>query len=186
MKKLTSLVSILMAMILCVGLLSACSDSTTDESLSSDNGSDITSDTDDGANDSSSDDSQLSNDVIGKVTSIDSSYIVIDAYEADSEITDYTMLDGITLTDALTTDTITLETDAVFEYVSSGVLYSTTLDGVAVGDMIAVTTDEDGLQQIVILEYDEDDADASDDSSTDDTTSDDSTDSSEDDADTES
>ena len=36
MKKLTSLVSILMAMILCVGLLSACSDSTTDESLSSD------------------------------------------------------------------------------------------------------------------------------------------------------
>ena len=52
--------------------------------------------------------------------------------------------------------------------------------------MIAVTTDEDGLQQIVILEYDEDDADASDDSSTDDTTSDDSTDSSEDDADTES
>lgn len=111
---------------------------------------------------------------------------MIDTYEADVEITDYTTLDDIILTDALTTDTVTLETDAVFKYVSSSTLYTTTQDELAVGDMIAVTTDEDGLQQIIILEYGEDDTDTADDSSTDSTGSDDSTDTSKDGTDSES
>lgn len=182
MKRKTGLLSILMAMVLCVGLLSACSDDTSTnsgDSQSGNNSSNIVSNTDDSTDDNGSDESELSSDVIGKITSVDSSYILIDIYEANAEITDYTSLDGVALTDALSSDTVTLEIDAVFKYVSSGTLYATTIDGLSVGDMIAVTTDEDGLQQIIVLEYstDSDSSDSSaddnaadsEDSSTDDT-----------------
>ena len=183
----TGLLSIVMVIVLCASFLSACSDASTSNGRESQNSSDTrdntddsTSNTDTSEDDSSSDDSQLSNDVVGKVMSIASTYIRIDIYEPDTKIADYATLDGIILTDALTTDTVMLETDAAFKYASSGILYTTTQDELAVGDMIAVTTDEDGLQQIIILEYGEDDTDTDDDSSTDDTGSDVSTDTSED------
>ena len=41
----------------------------------------------------------------------------------------------------------------MFEYVSSGILYSTTADGLTIGDMVAVTATEDGIQEIIVLEY---------------------------------
>ena len=44
-----------------------------------------------------------------------------------------------------------------FQYVSAESLYSTTIDDIAVGDIVAITTDEDGLQEVIILDYDADD-----------------------------
>lgn len=92
-------------------------------------------------------------DVIGKVTAVTDSGFDIAVYEADTEIADYTDLSGATLSDTGSIDTVTIEADAVFEHVSSGVLETTTQSFVMEGDMIAVTQSEDGTQRFIILEY---------------------------------
>lgn len=91
--------------------------------------------------------------LIGEITYANDSYIRINIYESDTEITDYTDLGSAVLTDTGTSETVTLDSDAVFEYVSSGILYSTTADGLTIGDMVAVTATEDGIQEIIVLEY---------------------------------
>lgn len=92
-------------------------------------------------------------DVIGKVTAVTDSGFDIAVYEADTEIADYTDLSGTVLSDTGSTDTVTIEADAVFEYVSSGVLETTTQSFVMEGDMIAVTQSEEGAQEFIVLDY---------------------------------
>lgn len=166
MRQYTKRLSILLTALLCIGLLAGCgtdtsdgtvSDDSTDTSVSADgaDGTDSTDDTSgtDGTDSAGGGTEAGAADLIGEITYASDSYIRINLYEPDTEIADYTDLGAAVLTDTGTSETVTLDTDAVFEYVSSGILYSTTSDGLTVGDMVAVTTTEDGIQEIIVLEY---------------------------------
>lgn len=154
MRQYTKRLSILLTALLCIGLLAGCStdtsnDSTSDDSTDTPANTETTTGTDDTAG---GEDTETA-DLIGEITYASDSYIRINIYESDTEITDYTDLGSAVLTDTGTSETVTLDSDAVFEYVSSGILYSTTADGLTIGDMVAVTATEDGIQEIIVLEY---------------------------------
>ena len=166
MRQYTKRLSILLTALLCIGLLAGCGTDTSDDSTSDNNtdapvstdgagGTDSTDDTSgtDGTDSAGGGTDAGTADLIGEITYAGNSYIRINLYEADTEITDYTDLGSAVLTDTGSSETVTLDTDAVFEYVSSGILYSTTADGLTVGDMVAVTTTEDGIREIIVLEY---------------------------------
>ncbi len=154
MKKRFGLLSVLLMMILCLGLLSGCSENTTEDDGETTSNSSST-DSDTTYSDSGESDAETS-DAVGAVTYVGDTYLTIDLYEADTEITDYTELDSVTLSDTGDSETVSLDSDAVFQYVSAESLYSTTIDDIAVGDIVAITTDEDGLQEVIILDYDAD------------------------------
>lgn len=86
------------------------------------------------------------------LTYIGSSSLVLDLYEPDTDITDYTDTADITFTSAGESETVTLEDGVEYQTVSDGALTVITLDDLAEGDMVAVTTSEDGVQQIIVLE----------------------------------
>ena len=166
MRQYTKRLSILLTALLCIGLLAGCGTDTSDNTVSDDStdtpvstdgagGTDSTDDTSgtDGTDSAGGGTDAGTADLIGEITYVGDSYIRINLYEPDTEIADYTDLGAAVLTDTGTSETVTLDTDAVFEYVSSGILYSTTADGLTVGDMVAVTTTEDGIQEIIVLEY---------------------------------
>ena len=149
MRQYTKRLSTLLTALLCIGLLAGCGTDTSDDSTSDNNtdapvstdgagGTDSTDDTSgtDGTDSAGGGTDAGTADLIGKIT-----------YVGDSD------LGAAVLADTGTSETVTLDTDAVFEYVSSGILYSTTADGLTVGDMVAVTTTEDGIQEIIVLEY---------------------------------
>ena len=166
MRQYTKRLSILLTALLCIGLLAGCGTDTSDGTVSDDStdtpvstdgagGTDSTDDASgtDGTDSAGGGTDAGAADLIGEITYASDSYIRINLYEPDTEIADYTALGAAVLTDTGTSETVTLDTDAVFEYVSSGILYSTTADGLTVGDMVAVTTTEDGIQEIIVLEY---------------------------------
>lgn len=149
MRQYTKRLSILLTALLCIGLLAGCSTDTSNDSTDTPANTENTTGTDDVTG---GEDNETA-DLIGEITYANDSYIRIDIYEPDTEITDYTDLGSAVLTDTGTSETVTLDSDAVFEYVSSGILYSTTADGLTIGDMVAVTATEDGIQEIIVLEY---------------------------------
>lgn len=166
MRQYTKRLSTLLTALLCIGLLAGCGTDTSDNTVSDDStdtpvstdgagGTDSTDDASgtDGTDSAGGGTDAGTADLIGEITYVGDSYIRINLYEPDTEIADYTALGAAVLTDTGTSETVTLDTDAVFEYVSSGILYSTTADGLTVGDMVAVTTTEDGIQEIIVLEY---------------------------------
>lgn len=154
MRQYTKRLSILLTALLCIGLLAGCSTDTSNDSTSDDS-TDTPANTENttGTDDATGGEYTETADLIGQITYASDSYIRIDIYESDTEITDYTDLGSAVLTDTGTSETVTLDSDAVFEYVSSGILYSTTADGLTIGDMVAVTATEDGIQEIIVLEY---------------------------------
>lgn len=154
MRQYTKRLSILLTALLCIGLLAGCSTDTSNDSTS-DDGTDTPANTENttGTDDATGSEDTETADLIGEITYANDSYIRINIYESDTEITDYTNLGSAVLTDTGTSETVTLDSDAVFEYVSSGILYSTTADGLTIGDMVAVTATEDGIQEIIVLEY---------------------------------
>ncbi|MCI5928842.1 MAG: hypothetical protein MRZ73_09930 [Pseudoflavonifractor capillosus] len=154
MRQYTKRLSILLTALLCIGLLAGCSTDTSNDSTSDDS-TDTPANTENttGTDDVTGGEDNETADLIGEITYANDSYIRIDIYEPDTEITDYTDLGSAVLTDTGTSETVTLDSNAVFECVSSGILYSTTADGLTIGDMVAVTATEDGIQEIIVLEY---------------------------------
>ena len=154
MRQYTKRLSILLTALLCIGLLAGCSTDTSDDSTSGDSTENpVNTENTTGTDDTAGGEDAETADLIGEITYANDSYIRINIYESDTEITDYTDLGSAVLTDTGTSETVTLDSDAVFEYVSSGILYSTTADGLTIGDMVAVTATEDGIQEIIVLEY---------------------------------
>lgn len=153
MKKLTGITATLLAALLCLGVLGGCSDSGSGSSsdTSSETSSESSSET--SSEESSSQDEETDNgDVIGQVSYIGSATLVVDVYEPDSEIEDYTNVGSVAFTDKEVNSSITLEDDAVFQKVSGGELTDITLEDLEEGDMVAVTTDDEGGQTIIVLE----------------------------------
>lgn len=149
MKKTKSLLALLIVLVLCVGIFAGCGTTTTTS-----NDDDDDSDTTLGDLSDVSDDDTLTDDaedIIGEVTYVGTSYISLDTYESESEITDYATLDADTLTDSGMTKYVYPDSTAAYYTVSDGVLVSAASDDVVAGCLIAVTTDTDGTQQIIIL-----------------------------------
>ena len=147
MKKKKNLLVALMALMLCAGLLAGCSgdeDETTAAATEAETETEEETDTEE---------ETAQADWIGEVTEITDTALTVQLYESDTVIADYTDLDAVTLTDTGTTREIDLEEEASYQYVSAGVLYTTTQATLTEGDFVAVTTDEDGQQEIIILDY---------------------------------
>ena len=149
MKKITGMAAILMVGLLSFGVLAGCSEeeSSSSESVSSSSGSSESS-----SETSSSSEEEASEDVIGEITYLGSSTLVLDVYQPDQEVTDYTDMGDITLTEANETQSVTVDEDTVYQSVSQGTTTVITHEDLAEGDLVAVTTDEDGVQTILVLD----------------------------------
>ena len=147
MKKTKGLLAILMVMLLCIGIFAGCSSTTTNSNDDDDDTTleDISDDSDD---DTLTD---VSEDVIGEVTYVGTSYLSLSTYESESEITDYATVDTDMLTEVGGTEYVYPDDTAEYYKVSDGALVSATSDEVVAGCLIAVTTDTEGTQQIIIL-----------------------------------
>lgn len=145
MKTKKRMLAILLVLIMSISVLVACSkadeDSTTDDAESL---ADV--DTADEAEEVVAEE-----DVIGEVTYIGESYFSLNTYEAESEVTDYASLDTATLSEVGNMDYVYTYETATYYKVVSGTLETVTAEDMEVGDLIAATTDADGLQSIIIL-----------------------------------
>ena len=150
MSKAKSLLAIMMAMLLCIGVFAGCSTATTNNNNGSNNDSDTTQNN---QSDTSDDDTLTDEvaDVIGEVTYVGTSYLSVTTYESESEVTDYATLDTDTLTETGSTQYVYPDDAATYHKVSEGAIVDATADEVVAGCLIAVTTDDDGNQQIIIL-----------------------------------
>lgn len=142
--------SLAMVLVLSMGLLAACGsdDTTTTGSSSTQTDSTQTSIT----SEESSETNTEAEDVIGEISYISSFYMSLKVYEPAAEISDYASLDVSTLTATDSTESITLDTDAEYYYISDSSMVAQTADDLAAGDLVAVTTTETGVQQIILLE----------------------------------
>lgn len=147
MKKTKSLLAILMVMLLCIGIFAGCSSTRTNSNDDDDDTTleDISDDFDD---DTLTD---AAEDVIGEVTYVGTSYLSLSTYESESEITDYSTLDTDILTEVGGTEYVYPDDAAEYYVVSDDTLVSASSDEVVAGCLIAVTTDTEGTQQIIIL-----------------------------------
>lgn len=135
---------------------SSTSSASSEEESSSDTESEESSDVSSEESDASSEDEGIVEAVAGEITSIADGSLELYIYDVYPETTDFTDLTGETLTATGETETITLDAGAAYEAVTDGVAEAITQDGLLVGDMVAVTTAEDGSQTVIVLEYDPD------------------------------
>ena len=147
MKQHTKYIALSLAVIFCIAALAGCGSSgDTEEETVTDSSESSTDSLD------SELESLATEDVIGEVTYAGASYLSLNVYASDTGVTDYLTLDPAQLEATGETETVTLDEDAVYESVSDGALYTASADDIAVGDMIAITTDDSGVQSIIILE----------------------------------
>lgn len=144
MKTKKKYLSLLMALLMCIGIFSGCS------------GTSDTYDEDDPGTSANTndelDESVQAEDVLGEVTYVGTSYLSLTTYESASEITDYAAVDVSSLTEVGSMEYVYPDTNAEYYKVSSAMLVSASYEDLAAGCMIAVTTGSDGTQQIIILE----------------------------------
>ena len=132
-----------LVLVMCMSLLTACTEtsSSSSESTSSDN-------TDSG--------STATEEIIGEVTYVGSSYFSVSAYLVEDEITDYTSVDVSALESAGTTKYVYFDDETSYYAVSDGSYVSAALEDISVGAIIADTYNESSQQEIVILSVSED------------------------------
>lgn len=144
MKTKKKYLSLLMALLLCVGIFSGCSDT-----------SDTYDEDDPGTSTNTNgelDEIVQAEDVLGEVTYVGTSYLSLTTYESASEITDYAAVDVSSLTEVGGMEYVYPDANAEYYKVSSAMLVSASYEDLAAGCMIAVTTGSDGTQKIIILE----------------------------------
>jgi len=154
MKHKYGILATILTMILCMGLFVGCG---TDSSTDADDDYSYSYDEEESTDELDDTVTIETEDVIGKVTYVSDSYITVDTYTAEAEVEDYATFDTSTLSAEGLTEYVYLEDDTEVYYVSYETLYGTTQDELEVGNMIAVTEDEEGIQQVIILEYAEED-----------------------------
>ena len=149
MKRKFRFLSLALVLVLSMGLLAACgSDDADDTTMTEDESGTQTSST----FEESSETNTEAEDVIGEISYISSLYMSLNVYEPVAEVIDYASLDVSTLTASYSTESITIDSDAEYYYISDSPMVSQTSADLEAGDMVAVTTSEDGTQQIILLE----------------------------------
>ena len=158
MKKYAKPLALLLAVVMCIGLMTACMGdtdddendySTDDTGLSTDLGSGDNIDADDMLDDENN---ESHSDLIGKVSSVTEESISLTLYESDGEEIDFAALDLSTLTATGSWEEIAVTTDTSYWFIDAGTEVSALLSDITVGSMIAVTQDETDVQKIIILE----------------------------------
>ena len=145
MKTTKTYLALLTALLVCVSIFVGCSDTgsnydNSDTSLNTSTNSD-----------DEVDEIVETEDVLGKVTYVGTSYLSLTTYESASMITDYATVDVSSLTEVGGMEYVYPDTNAEYYKVSSAMLVSASYEDLAAGCMIAVTTGSDGTQQIIIL-----------------------------------
>lgn len=123
----------------CTGLLTGCGDSSKGNNSS---------ETDENSTEATTE----SKDVIGKVSYVGNGYLIVVAYDSDTEVEDYTSLDVSTLNEGSVTQYIYINEDTEYYTVENQVLVSASLDEVKMDTMVVETTSDEDTQQIIILE----------------------------------
>jgi len=133
----------LLAMIMSICVLAACSGN---------NESNYFADTQDVSDAEESNDSTfVIEDVIGQVNYVDETYFSVTAFEPQGQVTDYATLDISTLSEIDDMDFVYLDETTEYYRVTDGVWESAGADEILVGSFVAVTTGEDGNQDVLIL-----------------------------------
>ena len=167
MKTTKKYLALLMALLLCVSIFAGCSDT---GSNYDDDDSELNTSTN---ADDELDAAVVSEDLLGEVTYVGTSYMSLTTYESANEITDYATLDVSTLTEIGGMEYIYPDEAAEYYKVDSATLVAASYEDITAGCIIAAVTDETGIQQIIILKE------AADEDLTDNTTLDDTEDDSE-------
>ena len=156
MKKHARPLALLLALVLCVGLMTACTNNAAnDEDYNTANDTSLNSNSDS----TTSSEETLTDEIeeapanlIGKVSSTSDASITLTTYEADTEEIDYATLDLTTLTATGSWEEISVTEETTYWLMESGTETSAAFTDVTVDSTIAVTQDESGMQKIVILE----------------------------------
>ena len=157
MKKYAKSLALLLTVVMCVGLMAACTGnadndeddgSTNDTTLNT--GSDIDNTDSDGTVTDEIEDAPA--DILGKVSSVSDTSISLTVYESDTEEIDYTVLDLTTLIATGSWEEVTVTEETSYWLMESGTETSAALSDITVDSMIAVTEDKSGVQKIIILE----------------------------------
>lgn len=159
MKKYAKPIALLLAVVMCIGIMTACTSNadndedggtTNNTSLNTDTGSDIdTTNSDDTVTDENE---EAPADILGKVSSVSDTSISLTVYESDTEEIDYAALDLTTLTATGSWEEVTVTEETSYWFMEAGTETSAALSDITVDSMIAVTEDENGVQKIIILE----------------------------------
>lgn len=161
MKKYAKPLALLLAVVMCIGLMTACTGgtdddendySTDDTGLSTDFGSDDNTYADDMLD---GENNEIHSDLIGKVSSVTEESIYLTLYESDSEEIDFATLDLSTLVATGSWEEIAVTTETTYWVMDAGTEVSALLSDITVDSMVAVTQDETGVQKIIILEQTE-------------------------------
>ena len=150
-------ISLLLAVILCAGLFAACSGGKAEESAETEINVDEAADyMDDAYEDvTARDEANAENSFTGKIgliSSVSEESITLMLYESESVITDYSQIDVSALTSSGSWETMILSEQVTYWYLEDGVETGAAYEDLTVDSMIAVTTDENDIQKIVILE----------------------------------
>lgn len=158
MKKYAKSLALLLAVVMCVGLMTACTGSTDDDEndyssddtgLSTGVSSDDDTSTDEMLDDGSTD---APSELVGKVSSVTEESIYLTLYESDVEEIDFASLDLSTLTATGGWEEIAVTAETTYWIMTTGTEVSALFSDITVDAMIAITQDEYGTQKILILE----------------------------------
>jgi len=144
--KVTKILAMILAVVTCVGALTACNNS------SSGAGSESTGSTKPGTGSTEGTENTGKQEaVIGFVTEKGNYYLTLNKYTAEGEVSDFAALDITKLTKTEETAEVTVGEKTKYSLVEKGKLTDAAADAVTEGAMIAVTKDEKGVQQIIVL-----------------------------------
>ena len=144
MKKTTRILSLILALVFCAGLLSSCS-----KGMSA-NGGEASGETRAEVSDWQNEKLEYT---FGKVTAVSATELSIDVYTTTGKFSDCTELDVGSLKAAGTSSALTLDENTDYFYTDNGSLIETAQDTLAEGSFIAAATDSSGKQHIILLDY---------------------------------
>lgn len=141
MKKFMKSLALVLALVLCMGMLAACGDNdSTTPTTKPDSTKPSTMPT-------------VDKDVIGIVKEISGTFVVLETYENELDIVNYEKLNLETLKLSGDTDYVYISSTAVVGHYTDGKLTDLKISNLSVGDIVVITKSAKGNQQIVIMNY---------------------------------
>ena len=140
MNKFVKSLALVLALVLCMGMLAACGEEPTTPTTKPDATKPSTMPT-------------VEKDVIGIVKEISTTFLVLETYENELDVVNYEKLNLETLKLTGETDYVYLSSTAVYAHYTDGKLTDLKSADLSVGDIIVVTKTAKGTQQIVIMNY---------------------------------
>lgn len=141
-KKIFGIVAAVMALVACVGVLAGCSNNNENTAGTTEPTQESTTETTTAP--------VTEEDVIGKIQTVSDSFVNLVVYTATGEVADYVQLDISGLTATEDTDYVYTASTTKYFKVVNGQQSEATREDLAVDVMIAVTTDDKGVQQVFI------------------------------------